>query len=505
MALYSTYDTSSQWWSRVAMTLGKTQGEVAFSPQATYQMLEAYYLNNALYDQARMALLENAIWTEGMLGLRNPANRVVEFYAAKIWPGSLPGAIPMVGASEAVLKAIQQVWEWSNWGAQKQVAARHFAMFGDWFAKMETNQNETGDADKVYIWPVRPEYVTDLKENKRGLLTFIRVDIPQVDKRGKFFIEAWDKQTQIYRSWWNNSGPASTIEQLGKPYTEQPFDEFGVDFIPFVHAKFRDVGDVRGQGCFTHALDKIDEANRQATRLHQILFRYNRPLTAISANGVDGQNRPLPPPKVGETDENGYNRFNIGDDTLISLPGMAKLDQLVPQLNYSDALSILNSQMGELSEDLPELLYYHLKELGANISGRAVRTILEPAEARVLEARGNIESALVRAHEMALTIGIKSGIFKEGLGSYENGDFKHQIAERDVFQLSDLDDAEVVDKEVGYGLPMRTSLRRQGWSDEDFEQMDKDRKLEDTQKQASLAQTMLNARREFDKGGLTGE
>jgi hypothetical protein len=90
--------------------------------------------------------------------------------------------------------------------------------------------------------------------------------------------------------------------------------------------------------------------------------------------------------------------------------GNTTLKQLVPNINYEAALHVLQDHMIELEGDLPELVLYRMSD-GRDLSGRAVRLMLQPAIKRVEEARGNAESALMRADQMALTMGQNAGLW----------------------------------------------------------------------------------------------
>lgn len=144
----------------------------------TYAALEFYYHNNGLYALIQQDLMSNGLWTEGMMGLRNPAHRVVEFYVAKLWPGMLPDALPIVTTNAKIIEPIQQIWRWSNFGAQKQVFTRWFATFGDGFLKVASRNGSNGKADQVYFQNIKPEHVTDIKTDERGFITYVRIDIP---------------------------------------------------------------------------------------------------------------------------------------------------------------------------------------------------------------------------------------------------------------------------------------------------------------------------------------
>lgn len=461
-------DTAAVLWQRV-MLMHSIKSAQQSAPRFWYETLEAYYMNNSLYDDITMELYNNAIWTPGMKALRNPVNRAVEFYVSKLWPGSLRKGLPIVTENKKLLPAVERIWEWSNWGPQKQVAARWLAGFGDLFIKV-AQKKEGDEVTRVYLDPIKSTNVIEFDLDERGFLTYIRIDVPAGDL---VHTEVWSKTMGSVRIWRHDQGLDKDLEDLGAPSEGYTFEQLGYDFIPIVHAKFKDIGQSRGVACFIHGIDKIDEANRQATRLHQILFRYNKPTKAVMANDKDPSGRPLPPPTVtgllGTSSSDG--EVYDGDDDLWMMPGMSKLEQMVPDIRYDAALSILNAQMEELTKDLPEVLYYELKDK-ENLSGVALRTMLGPAIDRVVEARGNAEPALIRAHQMALTLANIHGLLGDNNpGSFEAGDFVHTFAERDVIAKTATERAETIQAETQAGIPLITSMKRNGFEDEEIEDM----------------------------------
>jgi hypothetical protein len=455
-------------------------------------MLEAYYLNNGLYEATQQALYESGIWTPGMKSLRNPAKRVVEFHVTHIWPGNLENGLPIVSDNSRIVDPIKQVWKWSNWGAKKQLAARWFALFGDWFCKVATAADASGKVTRVFLQNIKPELVTDFEVDERGVLISIRLDIPGAAK--KTHTEIWSK-AEGYKQWTHQLGPSAIVSRLGAPLVSRALAEFGIDFVPFVHAPFMDIGETRGVNAFMLALDKIDEANRMATRLHQLIFRFNKPTLALMANGTDPSGRPLPPVNVGDA---ATKTAVEHDDDMISLPGTSKMEYMVAQINYDAHLKAIEAQMRELEEDLPELSYYRIKDMGANVSGRAVRTMLSQAIDRVIEARGNIEAALARADMMALTMGVNAGLFS-GIGTYAAGEFEHSFAERDVIALSDFEQAETVGALEKATVPLDSALRRAGWTETEIEQVQEDKQAESESNAKSLGQALLDAQRRQDQ------
>lgn len=479
-------------------------------PRELYQLLDAYYQNNGLYDFLALAMHTAAIWKEALKPLRNPAQRVVEFYPMHLWPGTLPDALPIVSDNQRIVEPIQRVWKWSNWGTNKQLAARQLARLGDLFIKV----TQTEDLTQVYFQLIEPKYVTAFEVDHRGFVTYIRVDIPRTRRSGDglkhfTYTEVWDKQTALFRAWEHDKGAEDDIDQLGQPLIRRALaagpgpDFVGVDFVPFVHAKFKDIGEERGVGAFTLALDKIDEANRKATRLAQMIFRYNKALWALSANAMDISGRPLPAPRIGGAsgDPGDGDTITLGDDRLIRLPGTSKLESLVPQIDYQAHLDSLKADLEELEQDLPELTYYRLRETG-NLSGRALQLLLAPAIKKAEEARGNAETALARADEMALTIGVNAGIFK-GIGSFEAGEFSHSFQKRDVMPVSDADLADEAKVYVDMGVPLKTALRRQGWSEADLKQLEADQAEQSEKEKETLAAAVLRAQRAMDSGAAS--
>jgi hypothetical protein len=465
------------------------------SDRKRYQYLEARYHMVGMYAGLGEAAYESGVWHPAMKGLRSPEYRVVEFYASKLWPGTLPDALPVITENDAIIPSIEQLWQWSNMNVAKQVQARWIALYGDAFWKVAT----TEDRRRVYLQAIKPEHVTDFDEDERGFMTYCRIDIPaQAVREGdkityKTHTEVWDKRTQTVRRWLHDKAIDEDLDRLGAMESELPFSTWGIDFVPITHAPFKDIGEPRGQNSFTHALDKIDEANMQATRLHQMLFRHNANTWVLRANGNDPSGRPLPPPVLpggSAAAPSDANTYSLGEERVWRLPGMSELQSQVPNINYDSALAIIKAQEAEILRDLPELLYYELAEKG-ELSGVALTRLMSGAIDRLIEVRGNAESGLIRAVQMALTIGQNAGLFA-GLGTYEAGNFNFTFAEREAIPISDVEEAASVVSYVQAGVPLRTALRRAGWSDDELLQMEEDARPIDPMQQVELDRAKID-------------
>lgn len=505
-SLIGAFNSWSAWWNYVTLTLNRNQEQEA-TWRNQYDYLRAYYLSNGLYDVLREKYRSIGYTPEALRPLRNPAYRTVEFYAAKLWPGALPDALPMITTNEQLQPAIEQLWLWSNWGSEKQAAARSFAVYGDLFLKIATRSDQAGNIQRVWMQNLEPQTVTDMTSDERGYLTYVRLDTPQQrrDADGKLkpytLTEVWEKDTQTFRRWQHDKTVETELKNLGTPTEEKPFSAFGIDFVPIVWQPFRHIGDERGMAAITPAIDKIDEANRQATRLHQMLFRYNKPLWAAAANGMDSTGRPLPPPRLGGSNGDTL-ELSDNDDDIIRLPGTTSLTAMVPSINYDSALSVITAQMDEIAHDLPELIYSDLHNR-TDLSGKAIRYLLGAAIDRLVEARGNAEHALVRAQQMALTIGANAGLFPNLGGTFESGAFDHSFAARPVLELSEGDQADIVKVYFDAGVPLPTATKRAGWSADEIVELENDLAKKATEEQTQMALALVNAQRNFDQGNQT--
>jgi hypothetical protein len=150
---------------------------------------------------------------------------------------------------------------------------------------------------------------------------------------------------------------------------------------------------------------------------------------------------------------------------------MSRLESLVPSLNFADHLAVVEAQMTELARDLPELAYYELRD-GADLSGVAVDLLLTDAKDRLLEARGNAEAGLVRAQEMALSIGQAMGLrgfSRAEIGTYQAGAFAHRFVQREALPPTESQRLALVQAGVNAGLALATSMARAGYSEEQIE------------------------------------
>ena len=504
------FDSYQAHWN--AVTLSLQRSEVTAPWRDYYDQLEAYYLSNGLYEvldsivQRKTRLQpDGTTRSEDLRPIYNPATRVVEFYADMLWPGTLPKALQISAENEAIIDPIQQVWKWSNWSIEKDTCARWYAMFGSMFLKVQTNQ----DNSRVYLQNIKPRYVTDMDLDERGFITWLRIDLPQTTRNAEGKLESIQRtevwEPDRYRVWLHKRTPETPLTELGSTIADQPTSAFGIDFVPIVYQPFRSNGDERGIGAFTLYIDKLDEVARMATRLHQTLYRYGRPIMATIRPHLGGDNRPLPAVQIGEQQADGSRKLNLDDDDILNLPGASDIRSLVPDIDYAQSLAILQDQLAQLGRDMPELAYSRIAE-STELSGVAIAYLLDGAISKLESARGNAEAALVRAHQMALTIGQNVGLFDRSIGTFDNGDFEHEFAPRSVLSAPEMEQAQTIQAYTSAGVPMQVAAKRIGWSEQEIEETVKvkdehERKMQEQQQQLLNQQPGIASRLAAGRNG----
>ncbi len=466
------------------------------TPKDRYDILLAYYLNNSLYKRVEPRVSDEAIYATSniMWPLKTPAFRVVEFHVRFLWPGMLPDALPVVSDNEKLPAAIEQIWKWSNWSQRKQVAARFLALFGDLFMRV----SQSADKKRVYHQIIDPRHVVDFEKDERGFLVMIRTDIEEIvltmDQQVTTQIrtEIWDKKDGTKKVFIHTKGWGASVSLLDAPTENLSLQEaFGINFVPFIHAAFMDAGEKRGASAFMLAIDKIDSANRMASRRNQVMMRFNDNTWVLeNPQGFDPvSNKPLPPLKV---DEKG-GTLMMGGEKIMALPGGAVLKSTVPQLDYIAWNNAIDDQTVELEKDLPELTWWRLREKG-DLSGKAIRLLLGDAIAKVEEARGNAETALAQLDAMALTVAQNARLPGfENLGSFDAGDFEHSFAHRDVIPLSEGERAELVQAYTSAGVSKRAALKRAGWTETEIDDEEQTAQAETSAATDAASASIINA------------
>lgn len=439
-------------------------------------------------------------------GLRNPVHRYVDFYVANVWGGALdmqagngratPSALPIETENEALRPAIARLWTWSNWNSKRTLATRFSSSLGDCFIKV-VDRPQVG---KVYLQVRWPGEVSEAEWDDFGNLKRAVIEYDSLDEKEQRFTyreeiehpSAWGGATTRF-STYRNGIAFGYAENGGEAQWTTPYD-----FVPMVHVPWLDVGQHWGAVGFIAAVRKIDAANALASQLaDQVGKAVHTPLVAMGIQAGDVT--------VSQSDQDSIPIMYVN-----RTPGEADISPLISDLNLEHGLNLLNAQLHEIHEDLPEMRMS--EALRSGMSGEALGRAFSDVLAQIEQVRAGHDSALVRAQMMAVAIAGQSRYHPDfagfDLNSYAQGRLDHNIGRRPVLPRSSDEELkaqqvrwEMVNKAVGSGVPMATALREiMGWQEEQFAGMAEDAEAEESQR-AELGAVMLEeARRRFDGG-----
>lgn len=444
-------------------------------------------------------------------GLRNPTGRYVDFYVANVWGGMLDqaagdgketsSALPLVTDDDMLRAAIAKIWQWSNWSAKRNLAVLYSTTLGDTFIKVV----DRPASQRCYLQVRWPGEFTEVAWDDFGHIKSCTIEYDAEDDsntkfRYKEIIEhpsVWGGSTTRFRTFRNDqpwafkenvNGQGVQVAEWTAPY----------DFVPVVHVPWLDVGQGWGAVGFVKSLRKIDAANALASQIaDQVAKAVNTPLIAYGIQSGD---------VTATQNEDGVPILYVNRS-----PGEASIVPLIGDLNIEHALAALDGQLGDISQDLPEL---RLSEaLRSGMSGEALGRAFSDVLAQIQAVRSNHDSGLVRAHQMAVAIAGASGYAPEfagfNLASFAQGRLDHSIGSRPVLPRSSEEDLQelkdrwaMVKEAVASGAPLSTALREiMGWSKPMIRAMERDEEAE-KQRGADLTTLMLEeARRKFDAGG----
>jgi hypothetical protein len=464
--------------------------------------------------------------------LRNPVHRTVEFYATTLLSGAMEEMLKVAerGSEEddsaetkdasgdgeeadGLKEAVEQILEWSTLDQRKQVAKRHLALYGQLFIKVVKPEMK----DHCYLQLIKPEHVTDLDTDERDNVTYIRVDTPDVRRsedgqtRKIWVTEIWrksDGEKPGYALFGESERTTSASVPSEKRVAEKgkrvelgaspsgSGSGYRFDFVPFVCVNAADTGEKRPDPVYAHGLHLIAWTCREATRLSDLIFRFNKAFKVIGGMGNDAQNRPLPPPKPGNVRDLGQMHreqeqaaehtvpfggsrasllsrenedISIEGIAVVGLPGNAQMFDATPNINYEAARVWINDHIREVYEELPELLYYAI-ESRANQSNAALRTLIAGALSRAEEMQANLVTGLVKATKMALTVAQLANLkgFEAGkIGTYKDGGFDFSIEPPEILPLTEEEEQRAESGKLTNAQSLMAILGQLGVSAED--------------------------------------
>jgi hypothetical protein len=470
-----------------------------FARYARYRTYWAHYENNVYRKVHRWAnsLKDAYDLYDFTRSIFSPAYRIVEFWASHILGGALdplagdgisrPSALPIITENDAIRAPIAQVWRDSNWQAKKEILPRFGAAMGD-AALMIVDDPDKG---KVQLRVIDPRTLRDVTRDCFGnVKAYIREEQrPDPESRTVTGAPAYATYTEVcekvgsairYATFRNGApydwreyadgSPASA--KLGPEWTED------YDFVPLVFVQHRDMGQGWGWSELHPSLSKFHEIDDLASKLDDQIRIVVRPVWLFSGVVRPGGSgtldcAPQAELMVGGSDDDDGDRELVA--ALYANDPATKAQALVSPLDIAASSAHIQAILAQITNEHPELL---ADDVGPQSSGEARKVAREKVEAMVLQRRAGYDDAMVRAHQMAISIGaIKGYPGFEGftVDSYSQGYLEHSVGPRPVFAVDSMAKvaeaqarATVIKTLTDAGVSIEAAMREAGWGDEEI-------------------------------------
>jgi hypothetical protein len=505
-----------------------------FARYARYTAFWAHYENN-VYRSVHL-------WSEFLKdsydlyrytrSIYSPAYRLVEFWATHTLGGAIdplagdgiarPSALPIVTENEAIRGPIAQVWRDSNWQAKKEIWTRFGSAMGDSAVMVVDDPAKA----KVQFRVIDPRTLRDVVRDCFGNVTAYIIEERRPDPESSSLTgaPAYATYTEVCERVGESIRYATFRD--GDPYDWQAYrdgdplagtmvewtEDYG--FVPLVFVQHRDVGLGWGWSELQPSLSKLHELDDMASNLDdwvRITVKCPWLITGCSppnASGTAGNEL-----MVGGLDDDDSGSGRDAVPVLFSNDKDTRAHPMIAPLDVAAVSAHIQTILRELQSDHPELI---ADDIGANASGEARKVAREKVEATVVQRRSGYDDAMVRAHQMAISIGaLKRYPGFEGFteDSYSRGDLDHSIGSRPVFAVDkeaelrvSAECARVIKTLVDAGISRESAMRQAGWSDEEIAAEVRAKDIEEAKLFETIQQRQIAALADVTlEGGARGE
>lgn len=441
--------------------------------RARYAILWSFYENTAYRDIHRWASKFRADMGlyKYIRNIYNPANRLGIFWQTHLYGGRLDmritgnvdSAIPIEeinsGKLDLIRPALQNLWRWSNWGSKKDLYTLYGTVFGDVGIKIVDDTEKS----RVYFEVLHPSSIKEVDRDAHGFVKAYHLEEVRLNENGKKVVFE-----EIVTRGKGDEVNYSTLKD-GKFYAwngiaSQWKANYG--YVPFLATQHIDVGMNWGWSEFHAARPFIQEVDDLASLLHDHIRKMVNPVWLFS-----GVRKPSSNQVYSETTASTARPEQLREEipALFGSEG-AKADPLIANMDIRAVSEAIDRVLQHVVDSFPELKM-DLFDAPGEISGRALRLKRQPVETKGEIRQATYNADMVRAQQMAMTIGgIRGYEGYEGIdiGSFDRGDIDHRIIQKRMFSTDPLDDLELerefwlVAKMAGAsGIPIDTFLETQ--------------------------------------------
>lgn len=306
--------------------------------------------------------------TNSVKPLFTPLARAVELDVALV-----PGDWPLNPNYQNARPFVEQIFEASKWDIEGDVFVRYVTAMGEGGLRVVDDRIN----NRVIVQPVRPEQYLVVPKSRWDSSPAVAIF---VWKEGESEMAEVITGTTI-RTFKNGMPFAMSLDRPAV-YTNQ------LGFVPLVVCQL-DAGDGTGEPTFENALVALDQVNRQATYMAQIISRHAEPQWAVIGA------------EEGDLEKSG--------EAVWFFPEGSDLKAVLAAVDFEGLLAFIKEIKEEMKESLPELALSKL----VGVERVAAATIeLQMAEAvfKIKRLRKPIDLAVCEALKLAAAAGAEMGI-----------------------------------------------------------------------------------------------
>ena len=444
MATVAAYNSFMRVYSDPSLASARAQ----FSAQQNAYNWRWSYYNNSIFDNLgawNLYKSSNRLYrfTESIY---NPAARLANFYVGSVYPGRLSvakdtkSAIPLNEETpDALRTAIGQLYQWSNWQENKAVFVRYGCVLGDVLTEV-VDDTERQNVTLQNVWP--------------GLVADLELDPTGNVKMYVLEYDAFDEDDKQYKYRKTVDSASFKFEHDDKVVQQYP-NPYG--FVPATWTRHRNEGADHGSPAMRHT-NKWDKLNSLASHAHDQVHKVFAAPVLVAGDGsftnLDNSNTA----KAGTAEDNPRLQESV---KILKGPAGATID--VAALPTSDALLYIESLIGEIEHDHPELTFYSQLRDMSQVTGPAASRLMGDVQALLADAQATYDQQLIKAIQMAVAIGgwrLQERAWTFGtrqqqafagfnLDSYKAGDLDFMIDERELLPLTELEKMEIESKKIG--------------------------------------------------------
>lgn len=423
-----------------------------------------------------------------------------------------PAAAPQADTEEArrLRGCIARLWRDSNFQAAKDQLTRFGAVLGD----VALQAYDDGARGRVYLRPWHPRTIATLDRDPQGNVKGYEREDVRADPRGTGTNVLYrETATRVrgrieYRTFLDDEPYDWRTYQEGDRRIGDTWTE-NYDFVPLVFIQHRDMGLGWGWSEYHPAWGKLLELDDQASKVADWIRKaVDAPwlIAGVAADQVEVRYT------LGSDEDTSEDPYRTRVPIVYATDPQAKAYPLLAPLSIAESTNWILKILAELERDHQELLG-DLATASGDSSGRALRVARERVEAKVVARRAVYDGPLVRAQQMAISIGAIKGY--EGYEGYDADSFRdgrldHAIGPRPVFAMTQMDRIEEQQARANVetvrsatlaglrtaGVPLLSAMRLAGYPEADVQAVAAEARQE--------AAKALRAARAARLAGVTG-